>query len=106
MDFEELFKELKKNLFALIKNKFFEFKSEGEKDMKAFLATSKAKLKRWTGLLKSGDIDLEDFEWLVKSQKDLLVMNGLYQTGLSRIKLGHFKNKVLKTIVETVKVVL
>ena len=106
MDFEEILKELKANLLAIVKEKFFDFKNEGKKDMLAFLKSSEDKLKRWTNGLKNGDLELEDFEWLVKSQKDLLVMNALYQTGLSKIKLGHFKNKVIKTIVKTVTAIV
>lgn len=107
MDFEDILKDLKTNLCAIVKETFFDFKNEGEKDMKAFLNSSKDKLKKWTLLLESGNLAVDDFEWLVKSQKDLLVMNALYQTGLSKIKLGHFKNKVITTIVSTViKIVL
>lgn len=106
MDFEEIYKELKKSLVALAKEKFLDFKDEGKKDMEAFLESSKDKLQKWTKLLASKDLTLEDYHWLVKNQKDLLVMNALYQTGISRIKLGHFKNKVIKTIIETIKVVV
>ena len=60
------------------------------------------KLERWTGLLQSGDLTPEDYEWLLKSQKDLLVLNALYQAGVSKLKLGHLKNKIIKTIMNTV----
>jgi len=102
MDFNKILEEIKANLLALVNKKFFEYKKEGKKDMEAFIKQSEEKLKRWTKALENKDIDLDDFEWLVKSQKDLLVMNVLYQTGISKIKLGHFKNSVVKTIIKTV----
>jgi len=102
MDFENILKELKDTLLTLVKDTFTDFKTEGKKDMLAFLKSSEEKLKRWTSLLETGDIAADDFEWLVKSQKDLLIMNSLYQTGISKIKLGHFKNKVIKTVVNTI----
>lgn len=102
MDFDKILKELKNNLINLTKENFFEFKKEGKKDMEAFLKSSENKLKKWTELLKTRDLTIEDFEWLVKSQKDLLIMTALYQTGISKIKLGHFKNKVIKTILKTI----
>ncbi len=103
MDFEDIFKQMKDNLFELIGDRVSDFTSEGKKDMKAFLEASKGKLKTWTQLLADGMLTLDDFNWLVKSQKDLLVMQALYQTGTSKIKLGHLKNAVIRTIVDTVK---
>jgi len=40
---------------------------------------------------------------LVKSQKDLLFMKALNKAGVSKISLGHFKNKVVKTIIDVIK---
>ena len=103
MDFEDIFKQLKDNLFALVSDRVSDFTKEGKKDMKAFLDSSKEKLKAWTVLLSEGKLTIEDYEWLVKSQKDLLVMQALYQTGTSKIKLGHLKNAIIRTIVDTVR---
>ncbi len=106
MDFEDIFKQLKDNLFALVSDRVSDFTKEGKKDMKAFLEGSKAKLRTWTQLLADGKLTIDDYEWLVKSQKDLLVMQALYQTGTSKIKLGHLKNAVIRTIVDTVRSVV
>lgn len=102
MDFEPILKELKESLLKLFKENLADFKKEGKKDIEAFLDQSKDKLKRWTELLSSGELDLDDFKWLVQSQKDLLLFHALYQTGISRIKVGHLKNKVINTIIEIV----
>jgi len=32
----------------------------------------------------------------------LIMINALYRTGVSKIKIGHFKSKVINTIVDTV----
>ncbi|MFD0861937.1 hypothetical protein ACFQ1M_06940 [Sungkyunkwania multivorans] len=106
MDFGDILKELKANLFELIGDRVSDFTKEGKKDMEAFLEASKTKLKTWTKLLADGHLTLDDFEWLVKSQKDLLIMQALYQTGTSKIKLGHLKNAVIRTIVDTIKAVV
>ncbi len=103
MDFDEILKQLKNSLIELFKDKYGELKKESKKDVEAFLKDSKENLERWTKLLKSGDLSLDDFEWLVKSQKDLLMMKALYKAGVSKISLGHFKNKVVKTIVDVIK---
>ena len=103
MNFEDILKELKTQLTQLFGDKWNDLKTESKKDIDQFLEDSKTKLKRWTVLLATGDIDLEDYEWLVKSQKDLMLMQALHSAGVNKISLGHFKNKVVKTIVDIVK---
>ncbi|NQX85092.1 MAG: hypothetical protein HRT67_04190 [Flavobacteriaceae bacterium] len=106
MDFEKLTKELKTALVQLFGEKWKDLKGESKKDINQFLKDSEVKLKRWTQLLVNGDIDLEDYEWLVKSQKDLMLMQALHSAGVHKISLGHFKNKVVKTIINVVKTVV
>ena len=107
MDFEELLKLLKEELLKVLGEGFSEYKEESKEDIEAFLEESKVKLERWTKLLVSKDLTVKDYEWLVKSQKDILVLKALYKAGASKRRLGHLKNKIIKTIVETVvKVVL
>ena len=103
MDFEKILKELKESLLQLLGNQYAGLKKETKKDIEDFLTSSKDKLERWTKLLASGDISLDDYQWLVESQKDLLTMKGLEKAGISKISLGRFKNKVVKTIVDVVK---
>ena len=106
MDFEVVLKELRTSLISLFGEKWAGFKSESKKDIDQFLEDSKLKLKRWTVLLANGDIDIDDYEWLVKSQKDLMLMQALHSAGVHKISLGHFKNKVIKTVIDVVKVVV
>ena len=106
MDFEKLLKELKAALVDLFGEKWGDLKSEAKKDIEQFLADSEVKRKRWTELLANGDITLEDYEWLIKSQKDLMLMQALHSAGVNKISLGHFKNKVIKTIIDVVKIVV
>ncbi|MFK7750408.1 MAG: hypothetical protein AB8B65_18595 [Kordia sp.] len=101
MDFKDLLKELKGNLLGLMGSKFDDLKDESKKDVQDFLNASKAKLERWTTLLAEGNITLDDYKWLVESQKDLVVLKGLYAAGVSKIKLGHLKNSILDTVINT-----
>lgn len=106
MDFDKILQELKKSLVSLFNDKFNEFSKESKKDIELFLSESKDKLERWTSLLAQGKLTVEDFEWLVESQKDLFKMKTLQAAGISKISLGHFKNKVVKTIVDTIKTLI
>ena len=106
MDFEALFKEFKLSLSTLFRDKWDGLEEESKKDIDQFLNDSRKKLKRWTELLANELIDLEDYEWLIKSQKDLIFMQALHNAGVNKISLGHFKNKVIKTIIDVVKTVV
>ena len=102
MDFEVFLKDLKLTLVQLFGEKWADLKSESKKDIDQFLNDSKTKLKRWTSLLENNDIDIVDFEWLIKSQKDLMLMQSLKTAGVNKISIGHFKSKVIKTIIDLV----
>lgn len=103
MDFEALLKQLKNNLLAALGDRYLEYSKQSEKDIDAFIAVSKAKLKRWAILFGEGQLTEEDLKWLVKSQKEQLILEALYQAGISKIALGRLKNKIIKIMVETVK---
>ena len=106
MDFDKVLEEIKTQLILLFGEKWKDLKGESKQDIDQFLNDSKDKLKRWTELLVNGAIDLDDFEWLVKSQKDLMLMQALHSGGVHKISLGHFKSKVIKTIIDVVKTVV
>ncbi len=100
-DFEAIFQDLKTGAMDLSKLTVKQYKDEAQADIMAFLKDSKESLERWTTLLAAGELTISDFEWLVQSQKDLLLMNGLKQTALSKIRLEHFKTSVLNFVVDT-----
>ena len=98
MDFEKLLKELKADIVAEAKEKFGEEGKIIVSDMQEYLDSSKDKLKKWSNLFVAGHIDKDELAWLLKSQKDLLTMRGLVKLGVNKIKLGHFKNKVINIV--------
>lgn len=102
MDFTPILKEIKKNLLAVLRDNFGDLKDSNKKEIDQFLESSKQKLEDWTLLLENGDLTVKDYEWLLKSQKDLLILYSLERAGVSKIKLGHLKNKLLKTVVDVV----
>ncbi|WGH74366.1 hypothetical protein P8625_09595 [Tenacibaculum tangerinum] len=106
MDFEKIFKELRSSLTVLFNDKYNDFSKESKKDIDRFLNASKEKLERWTLLLAEGKLTLQDFEWLVESQKDLFEMKALQAAGISKISLGHFKNNIVSTIINTIQAII
>jgi hypothetical protein len=100
MDFEKIFNELKEEVVSMAKDKFGNQGSEVVADMKTYLDKSKDKLEKWGVLLAKGEIDIDEFTWLVKSQKNLLVLKTLEAVGVNQIELGHFKNEILDKVLE------
>ena len=101
-DFDSIFNDLKDGAKELIGLTLKNYKEAAEEDVMAFLNESKDSLARWTKLLAAGDLSISDFEWLVQSQKDLLLMNGLKQAGLAKIRIDQFKNGFLNLISDKV----
>ena len=104
MDFDILFKELKEEIAELAKDKFDEQSTAIVDDMEAYLAHSKEKLQKWAKLFKENKIDKEELVWLLKSQKDLLLLKSLQNIGVSSISIGHFKNKIVDTVLSKIVV--
>lgn len=102
MNIDEILKQIKSELTQLFENNFKNLSNESKKDLNKFLSESEEKLKRWSVLLLEGKITKEEFEWLVKSQKDILLLTSLKEAGISKIKLSNFKNQVISTIIKTV----
>jgi hypothetical protein len=98
MNNDQFIEELKSKLKTIITNSYKDIKPELEKDLNTFLETSREKLERWIFLLSTGDITEEELEWLLKSQLDLVALQALQTTGISKIKLNALKNNILKTI--------
>ena len=101
MDIDKLIAEIKTQLLELLKENYKDFVPELENDITNFLKQSKVKLERWTLLLVDKSLTQDDFEWLVKSQKNLLVLSALQTAGLSKIKLNNLKNAIIKVIINT-----
>lgn len=102
MDIEKLIKDLKEALLNLLGDKYKEFKPEVKKDITAFLIASEEKLKRWILLLAEGSLTKDEFEWLLKSQKDLLALKAIQAAGISKIRANNIKNSIIKTIFDVV----
>lgn len=102
MDINLLLSDLKTGIVGLIKDNFNVESDAIKKEVVDHVDQSKTKLERWSNLLKTNAITKEDFLWLLESQKNLLTLSTLHTIGISKIRLGHFKNKVINFIAEKV----
>lgn len=97
-----LIEELKDKLKVIITKSYKENKTELEKHLNTFLETSKEKLERWMFLFSIGDLTEDELEWLLKSQLDLVTLQALQTTGISKIKLNALKNNIIKMIFKVI----
>lgn len=98
MNADQLTEEVKTKLKTIISSSYKENKYEIEKDLNTFLEISKDKLGRWIILFASGNLTEEELEWLLKSQLDLVALQALQTTGISKIKLNTIKINIIKMI--------
>ena len=98
---DQFIKELIQELTLLVKAKYGQESKAIKNDITEFIESSSDKLYRWYTLLESEKLTLEEFALLVRSQKDLFIIQSLHKAGVSRISLGHFKNSIVSVIINT-----
>lgn len=102
MNIDDILKAIKNDLLALFSDNFKNLTDQSKKDLETFLSKTEEKFSRWALLLAEQKITNEEFEWLVKSQKDLLVLTSLQEAGISKIRLSNIKNQAINTIIKTI----
>lgn len=100
-DFSKFLDVLKDNIAELAKTNVKEYAESAIKDGESFIKSTKSDLELWTKQLISGELSKKDFEWLLKSKKDLAEMTALMQAGLAKARIDKFRTDVLKTISST-----
>jgi hypothetical protein len=98
---EQLFSEIEKQILSLAKNTVSSYKKQAMTDAKQILAELKPDLIRWTNLLSQGKIKVNEFEWLVNSDKELIKMKALENAGLAATRASAFGLGVLNIVIDT-----
>lgn len=100
MDKEKYLKSLKNEIPKLAVDLGEDLKGRVFQEAKSFVDDAKENLIRWSAALAKGELTKEDFAWLLKSNKDLLKINGLKEIGLTEIQAEKFRNDLLTLVVE------
>lgn len=101
-NFSDIFDQLKAGLIDLAKSTLKDYADAGKEDGQKMLDEMKEKLERWTTQLWQENITKEDFEWLLYSQKQLVIMTALKEAGLGQIGVDLFKFNILNLVMNTV----
>jgi hypothetical protein len=100
-DFDKFLKTVKIGVEGLAKEMLMGHWQEALNGSKAFLDASKQDLELWTVQLAAGQLSKDDFKDLVLGQMDLAELELLKQSGLAKIKIDLFVNKVLNLVIDT-----
>lgn len=98
---EQLFSEIEGQVLALAQSTVSNFKEQAIADAKQILAELKPDLIRWTDLLARGQIKVNEFEWLINSDKELIKMKSLENAGLAATRASAFGLGVLNIVIDT-----
>ena len=99
-DFQTIFNDIQSQVLSTAKEIGEEYRDAAVADGKKLLSEIRDDLERWISLLASGAIKQNEFEWLVKSNKSLVKMTALKQSGLAALRVKQFSKSLLNTIVQ------
>jgi len=100
-DIDVFFDALTDEIADLAETHLQELKEAAVEDGRAFLNQTQDDLKRWARLLEEGKLSREEFESLVRGQKDLAEMEALKRAGLAAARAERFRDALIDRIVGT-----
>lgn len=102
MNTEDILLEIKKEINQLLETKHFELKENAEAIVNETLKSIRIKLENWSTLLNTGEITLEEFEYLLKNEEQLLILKALQAKGIAKLELKNFMQDLIGTIIQIV----
>jgi len=100
-DFNQIFNDIKNQLGPLAETNLKEFAGQGKQDAEAFLEESKTKLAQWVQQLTDGEIDQDEFTFLVESQKAAAEMKALQAANAGSVRIDQFRDSVFNIVIKT-----
>lgn len=93
---------IKTNIIALFDENQLTFPPKIEEDINHYLKQSEEKLNKWHALYHEGLLSLDEIEWLVISQRELITLSVLRSIGVNQAKINALQNSILKIILKTI----
>lgn len=105
-DVDAFLDALRDEVTDLARTHLQEMQEAALEDGEAFLNQTQDDLKRWGRLLEQGELSREEFESLVRGQKDVAEMEALKQAGLAAVRAAQFRDALIDRIVGTASRIL
>lgn len=101
-DFNQFLDHLKEDLGALASEFGDEVRDELIRDGVHFVNRTRDDLQSWSEQLLTGELSKNDFEWLLKSKKDLAEMEALKQKGLAQARIDRLRTALVQSVIGSV----
>lgn len=102
LNIPQILTQAEQNIITLAETSVSNYKNQAIQDGRNLLAAIKDDLARWTNLLAQGSLKIDEFEFLVASEKEVITMNALEQAGLAALRISSFVEAALNIIIDTV----
>lgn len=99
-DFDAFVKAVVEGAKQLAKDTLQQGVKQAGEDAEAFLRRAENKMRRWTVLLAKGELEADEFAFLVRSQADLAELFALTQLGIGLARLQEFRNKLIDLVID------
>lgn len=101
-DFETFFKGIETEVISLAKNTLNDSFKEAKTDGLAALNSVKANVKKWSVQVANKEMTLDEFKFVMQTQKEEMEMAALKEAGLKEIELDKFKNGIVGIVVNKI----
>lgn len=102
IDWTAITKDVERQVLDLAKEILGKYLNEVSHDVKGFLEDSRISLERWSMMLAQGEINKDEFQFLVKGQLDVAELHALKQAGLAKVQLDLLVKGVVNILTEVV----
>jgi hypothetical protein len=93
---------IKTNIITLFDENHLTFPPKIEEEVNDYLKQSEERLQKWQTLYKEGLLTLDETEWLVISQRELITLHMLKSFGVNQATINALQNSILKIILKTI----
>ncbi len=97
-NFDQFLEAVRAGVVDVAKTEALDFWQDAKSDGEAFLESTKKDLLVWTQQLADGLLSTDEFEFLVKGQKDLATMEALTRAGVGAAKIDAVRTGVMNVV--------
>ncbi len=99
VDFDRFLKIVKTDLGIVAENLGLEYAKEVVEEGTDFARRFQDRLERRITQLTTGELSKDEFEWLMKSEKNLLELKSIEKKGLAVVQLNEIRGAIIDTLI-------
>lgn len=99
--FSDFTKAVESGAKTLAGNTLKEFLTQAQLDVKDFLNKEKENFQKWTDQLAKGELTQNEFESLVRGERDLAALLALTNAGIAAARLQRFRDGLIDLVINS-----